>query len=70
MHREEIIGIVIAVVFLVLTIASYYWNFEIGKFAFAFLSGIFTTYVIQYRLRREAENREIKRQNYAIHSTG
>ena len=66
MHREEIIGIFIAVFFLVLTIVSYYWNFEIGKFAFTFLSGVFTTYVIQFRLRREAENREIKRQNYNL----
>ena len=66
MHREEIIGILTAVFFLVLTIVSYNWSFEIGKFAFTFLSGVFTTYVIQFRLQRDAENRKIKKQNYDL----
>jgi hypothetical protein len=66
MHREEIIGIALAVFVIILTILSYYWNFDIGKFLFTFLAGVFTTCVIQNRLQWETEKREVKRQNFNL----
>lgn len=63
MHREEIIGIFLAVVSIILTILGYHFNIEVMKFIFAFLSGVFTTYVIQFRLNTESEKREIIRKH-------
>jgi DNA gyrase/topoisomerase IV subunit A len=66
MYKEEIAGIAIAVFVIILTILSYHWNVEVGKFIFAFLAGVFATYVIQHRLQRETEKREVRRQNFSL----
>jgi hypothetical protein len=63
MYREEIIGIFLAMVSIILTILGYHFNIEVMKFIFAFLSGVFTTYVIQFRLKTESEKRETIRKH-------
>ena len=66
MYEEEIVGTMLAATAIVLTIFSYQYNLEVGKFVFPFIAGIFTTYVIQHGLQRETEKREINRQNFRL----
>lgn len=62
MYREEVIGILITAFLIVLSIPGYVLDIEVWKFIFPFLAGIFTTYVIQFRLQMESEKRKRRRE--------
>jgi len=62
MHREEAIGILLTAVLIFLAIPGYVFDIEVWKFISPFLAGIFTTYVIQFRLQMESEKRKRRRE--------
>lgn len=63
MFKEEIIGILSAIVSYTLAYYGFLEQVEFLQFAFSFLAGAFTTYVFQHRLQVEFEKRRIKRED-------
>ena len=63
MFREEIIGILGAIVTYALVYYGFLKQIEFLQFVSSFLAGVFTTYVFQHRLQIESEKRKIKRED-------
>lgn len=63
MFKEEIIGILGAIVSYALAYYGFLEQVEFLQFVSSFLAGVFTTYVFHHRLQVEFEKRKIKRED-------
>lgn len=63
MFKEEIVGILGAIVTYALAYYGFLEQVEFLQFVSSFLAGVFTTYVFQHRLQLEFEKRKIKRED-------
>lgn len=63
MFKEEIIGILGAIITYTLAYYGFLKQVEFLQFVSSFLAGVFTTYAFQHRLQIEFEKRKIKRED-------
>jgi len=62
-NREDIIGVIGAILSTIFAALGFLWSIGFLQLIFTFLTGAFTTYIVQHRLQIESEKRKIIREN-------
>lgn len=66
MSKDDVVGILGAVLSSVFATLGFLWSIGVLQLIFSFLAGSFTTYVVQRRLQIESERRRIRRENAVL----
>lgn len=66
MSKDDIVGVIGAFLSTLLAAIGFLWSIGFLQLIFTFLTGAFTTYVVQHRLQVESEKRKIKREDAII----